>query len=258
MIASGRIAQLVILVGMWATVLAFLQLARKGRVSRIRPLAALQAIEQAVGRAVEMGRPVHFVPGIEGLSGTFAAQTVAGLSVLAYTASLCAKYGCKIITTNQNVESLPVQQEIVKQAYLSAGKADLFDQSMVRHLSPYNMSYGAGAVALVERENVAANILIGAHSMEALMILEAGSRVGAMQIGGTGTLTRSMDFAVGVDYLLIGEDIYAAGAYLSGDRTLMATIEAQDYCKIGFLMITAVGVVLALLGNTYVIRILGS
>ncbi|MFH0848426.1 MAG: DUF6754 domain-containing protein [archaeon] len=257
LVASGKISALFSLIAVCAAVLVMVRLARRGRVPKIRRLAALDAIREAVGRAVEMGKPVHAVPGVGYLSsGADAAQTVAGLSVLDYTASLCAKYGARLISTNQNPEVLPVQEQIVQQAYMAEGKSAAYRPEMVRHLSPANMSYAAGAAGIIEREEVAANIFVGSHGMEALIMLEAGSRSGAIQIGGTATLTRSMDFAVGTDFLLIGEDIFAAGAYLSNEPAQLASIAAQDCCKIAILALAIIGVVLAVFGNRTLTTIL--
>jgi len=66
----------------------------KGKKMFIRPISGLMALDEAVGRATEMGKPVLFVPGITEIDDI---QTLAGLSILGYVASKTAEYDTSIL-----------------------------------------------------------------------------------------------------------------------------------------------------------------
>src|SRR5690554_6251231 len=133
--------------------------AKKGKKYFIRRIAGLEAIEEAVGRATEMGRPVHFSPGIAALSEETAAQTLAGLAVLGYVSRLTAKYDTDLIVTNRMPEVLPISEEVVRQSYLTEGKPESYNPDNIRFLSDEQFAYAAGCMGIMAREKVAANIM---------------------------------------------------------------------------------------------------
>ncbi|NVM23283.1 MAG: hypothetical protein HWN68_16055 [Desulfobacterales bacterium] len=210
----------------------------------IRRLPALDAIKEGVGRAVEMGRPVHHSMG-QGQLTRNAEQTLVSASVLEYVAGLTASLGADLIVTVRHPEVLPVAQEIVRESYLGAGKPEAYETKMVRYLSSTQWSYVAGVMGIMQREKVAANILIGAFFADCILFAEAGSRVGAIQIGGTAGFGGNLAFlAVCCDYCLYGEEIYAARAYLTKDVFQIGGIRAQDICKLLMTGLIIVGLLL--------------
>ncbi|MFH0848815.1 MAG: DUF6754 domain-containing protein [archaeon] len=254
MIPSGRVFDLFALILVCVALSASVLAARRGKVPSLKKLAALDAIEECVGRGIEMNRPILYFTGTGGLSTAFAAQTVAGLSVLSHVSRLAAKYGAQLIVTNQVPEQLAQEEAIVEEAFKAEGKP--VPTGVVRHLSDRNMAYAAMAAGIVQREKPSANIFIGLLGMESLIIWEAGYRVGAINIGGTASVTRQMDIAIGTDYMLIAEDIFAAGAYLSKEPDQLGTIAGQDLTKAFFLAISLVGALLSLMNIQFMINLL--
>src|SRR5574341_2246068 len=63
----------------FAAILWFISRAKKGKSLFVRRIAGLDAIEEAVGRATEMGKPVLYVPGISDMNDI---QTVASMIIL--------------------------------------------------------------------------------------------------------------------------------------------------------------------------------
>jgi hypothetical protein len=255
LVVEGRVFDTLILVILAITLALAYYYSTKGIGVNLRKLPALDAIEEAIGRAAEMGRPVHATSGTGGLRLN-AAETVAGLNVLTYVSTLCARLGVKLIVTNQNPEVVPMQEELVREAYLSEGKLDEYSSDIVRHLSDRNMAYTAMAQGIIAREKVAAQICVGNLGMETLILWEAAKRIGGMNIGGTQSRYRQHDLAVGSDYMLIGEDIFAAGAYISGDPLQQNSIATQDVIKGIILAILVIGGILSMLGNNSFINIL--
>jgi len=250
-LVSGRIFSLISLILISAAVLLMIRRAKQGKVPRIRRLAGLDAIDEAVGRATEMGRPVHYTIGWAsgGLSGSMAAQILAGLSVLGYVGELAAKYGVKVITTVSQPDTLPLHEEILRLAYQKQGRPDALAPDSVRFISIDLYAYSAGVLGEIEREKPAANIMIGPFWMESLLFTEAGFRQGAIQIAGTARTSQIPFFVATCDYTLIGEEIFAAGAYLSKEPSQIGTIAAQDMGKIFALILLLSGLLLHAFGN---------
>jgi hypothetical protein len=189
-----------------------------------------------------MGRPVHYSPGIGDLTN---AQTLASFSTLSHVAKQCAKYDTALIVTNRTPIVYPITEEIVRQAYIEQGKPDAYNPDSVRFISDDQFAYATACVGLMNRELPAANILIGAFWAESLIMAEVGSQTGAIQISGTAHTHQIPFFVAACDYCLIGEEIYAAGAYLSKDPVLMGNLVAQDWGKMAMSLIILVGAVIA-------------
>lgn len=106
------------------------------------------------------------------------------------------------------------------------------------------------------REKPAANFLIGSFFAESLILAETGQSVGAIQIAGTAELAQLPFFVTTCDYTLIGEELYAASAYLSREPLLLGTIKAQDTIKAILMITMALGIVTLALGSDIVRRLL--
>lgn len=225
----------------------------KGRMQpKLRRIAGLDAIEESVGRATEMGRPVHFTPGMDGLG----AATFAALSVMEYVTNLTAKYNTELIVTIRVAVVFPIAQEIVRQTYLAAGKPDMFKEDTVRYLSGEQFAYAAGVMGIFSRSQVAANVMMGGYYAESLLFAEAGAQAGAIQVAGTPALAQIPFFVAACDYTLIGEELYAAGAYLSQERMRVGSIVAQDIIKLAVMIYMTAGIILVSCGSSFLKDIL--
>ena len=253
MLKAGVLGSLIILVTSLALMLLSIWYQRGGKRISIRKLAGLDAIEEAVGRATEMGRPVHFSTGTQAtLYGEEAPQILAGLTVLGYISRLTAKHRTPLIVTVAHPSSLPLAEGIVKESYLKEGHPEDFRPDMVRYISTEQQGYVAGVQGIFRREKVAANIMIGPAYSDLHSILETGYRVGAIQIAGTGTKTLQLPYIIAIcDHALIGEEIYAAGAYISREPDLLATMLAQDISKYGVLGLFIIGTILTLFSKSF-------
>ncbi len=222
-------------------------------VPRIRKVTGLDAVEEAVGRATEMGRPVHFTPGI----GDFGEpMTLAAFTVLQYVARLCARYEARLIVTNRQPSVHPVTESIVKEAYYGEGKPSSFMPTDIRFLSNDQFGYATGVVGIMHREKVCVNLLFGLFYAESLIFAEAGNQAGAVQIAGSAYIYQLPMFVVACDYTLIGDELYAAGAYLSQDPVLVANLTAQDWGKMLAVLAIIAGVIAKTLGSDAVVSFL--
>ncbi len=228
----------------------------KVRTPWIRRIPGLEAVEEAVGRATEMGRPVFYSPGGGDVTDADAIQSMAGIEVLAHVAHLTSKYNTSLICGVRQANLYAVADETVRQVYTEEGKLDAYKPEMVRFLSPEQFAYAAGCIGIMHREKAGAAILIGFFQAEALMLAEAATQGGAITIGGTTRMYQLPFFVAACDYCLIGEEIFTAGAYLSKDPLKLGTVVAQDIGKIIALVAILVGALLASTGSKWLPQLL--
>ena len=222
-------------------ILILLAASPRGKVPTIRRIAGLNAIDEAVGRATELGRPVLMVPGIDGLGIT----SLQALNIFSHIARSVAKFGNRTILPVIDPPLVGIGEEVIREAYTHAGRPELFNPDDVRFLSDRQFSFAAGCAGLMEREKVAAVFLMGAFFAESLILAETGQRVGAIQVAATPMTTQLPFFIASCDYVLLGDEFYAASAYLSKNPTLLGSIVGQDYCKVGILLSIVLGTVAA-------------
>lgn len=220
----------------------------KGKKPYIRKLAGLLAVEEAIGRATEMGKPVLFLAGIEDVDNV---QTLAGLSVLSHVAHKCAQYDTPLLMPHRYGVSMITAQEVVKESYLRAGRPDAFKQDNIYFVSSDQFALVAHTDGLMVREQTAANFYMGSFYAESLILAETGSTTGAIQIAGTANAHQLPFFVAACDYTLIGEELFAASAYLSQDPKQLGGIRGQDISKIFLLASIIVGAICITLGSNF-------
>lgn len=226
-------------------VLYYIYSAQSGHRPFVRRLAGIDAIEEAIGRATEMGRPVLFIPGVQDIDEI---QTVAGLVILESVARLTAKYQTPILVPVSYPIPFTIAQEMVKSGYLHAGRPEAYDPDSVRFVSPEQFAYVAAITGIMLRDRPAAHIFMGSFFGESLMLAETGFSTGAIQVAGTANVHQLPFFVVACDYTLIGEELYAASAYLSGDAKLVGSLKGADALKVSIVIVIVVGCLLETFG----------
>jgi len=254
---QGRVFGLVCLLVIMGATAYFIKRAQAGKVPTLRRLAGVDAIDEAIGRAVEMGKPIICSHGIANLrDATTGPQTIAGLSVLSYVARRAAEVGARLIVPVRNTEVWPVAADVVETAYKLAGKGAEYKVEDIQFLSSDQFGYSSNYMGLLMREKPGANIMIGAYWAESMQLAETGSRVGAMQISGTAQTSQIPFFLVATDYCLIGEEIFSAGAYLSQEPQLIASLAGQDVGRIIATIIVVLGGLLTTVGSKLILDIM--
>ena len=226
-------------------ILVFIRVAKSGRKLYVRPLPGVQAIEDAVGRATEMGKPMIYSPGISVISDI---ATLASISILSRVAEVVAEFGSRLIVPNYDPIVYSVTDEVVKGAYLKVGRPDAYKADDVYFLTQRQFAYASGISGLMAREKPAANFFLGYFMAESLILAEAGSMTGAIQIAGTDSISQIPFFIVACDYTLIGEELYAAATLMGEDTRLLGGLKGQDYVKLVAMFLLIVLFVLKLFG----------
>lgn len=197
---------------------------------KLRKIAGLQAVEEAIGRATEMARPVLFTPGWGG--DIQRPTTIAALNILNHIASKTAAYDCRLVFPTHDPVIMAVAQEVTRQSYALAGHLDRYREQDIAYVSSSQFGYTAAVSGMISRLKPASIFLLGTFEAESLILAETGNAVGAIQIAGTDSTIQLAFFIVACDYTLIGEELFAASGYLSGDKSILASIFAQDLMKI--------------------------
>jgi hypothetical protein len=226
-------------------VLMDMAMAQSGKKPFVRRIPGIDAIEEAIGRATEMGRSVLYVPGIQDISDI---QTVAGLVILESVAKLTARYQTPITVPVTYPIPFTIAEEMVKSGYLHAGRPEAYDPDSVRFVSPEQFAYVANVTGIMMRDKPAAHIFMGSFFAESLLLAETGFANGAIQVAGTANVHQLPFFVVACDYTLIGEELYAASAYLSGEPKLVGALKGADLMKLLIIGSVIVGCVLESLG----------
>ena len=211
----------------------FIERAKNGEPMYMRPIAAIKAMEEAVGRATEMGKPVLYVPGISSLDQI---DTISGLTILGHVAGMTATYEAKLHVPVCVPIVMETAKETCKESYLRKGRPDLYRKDMVHYVTDDQFAYAAGVNGIMLRDKPAAVFFQGKFYAESLILAETGNSIGAIQIAGTGSSSQIPFFVTACDYTLIGEEFYAASAYLSGSPEMLGSIKGQDYVKVGCMM----------------------
>ncbi|MCK4305651.1 MAG: fibronectin type III domain-containing protein [Candidatus Eisenbacteria sp.] len=211
----------------------------------IRKLAGLEAVSEAVGRATEMGRPILFVPGIQDMNDI---QTVAGITILGHIGRTVAEYDSRLVVPTSRALVMTTARETVREAYLSAGRPDSYNENDIYYVTDEQFGYVAGVNGYMVREKPATCFYMGAFFAESLILAETGNSIGAIQVAGTAMPAQLPFFVAACDYTLIGEELFAASAYLSGDPKQLGSIKGQDVGKLLGMASIVLGVLISSLG----------
>ncbi|BCA54039.1 conserved exported protein of unknown function [Nitrospira sp. KM1] len=211
----------------------------------LRRIAGLDAVDEAIGRSTELGKPILYLTGAHDMSDP---STIAAAVILGRVAKRAAAYETELMVPHRDPITMAVCQEITKQAYLEAGKPDLFKDDANFFITSDQFSYTASVDGIMLRKKPAANFFMGSYFAESLLLTETGASTGAIQIAGTDSDHQLPFFVTTCDYTLIGEELYAASAYLSREPVQIGTLRGQDIGKAVILGIVAVGTVLATIG----------
>ncbi len=250
---TGKVPLLITMLLFSAAILWNIYDARRGKDIFVRRIPGLEAVDEAIGRATEMGRSILYSTGLGGVSGV---ATIASMTILAQVARRTADYETALRVPCRDPIVLNVVREMVKTAYLEEGRPDAYNEDDIFFVTNSQFAYAAGVEGMMLRERPAAIFLQGTFYAESLILAETGNSVGAIQIAGTDSEHQLPFFIAACDYTLIGEELYAASAYLSREPMLLGSLRGQDWGKLLIFSAIILGVALELSGISWITTLL--
>lgn len=211
---------------------------KRGMTVNLRPISGYTALTGLLGQSAEAGQPVHLSLGTSGIGDKHVADTMAALTVLDYLAERGAISASPPIVTCADPTALPVAQDYMRRAYRRQGYPEEYDPARARLVAPDPnlnttghidaFAYAAGTMRFINQQKLVANVMVGYFGDEFLLLGETGAQRQVTQIGGTSN-ERVLPFVYATtDHPLIGEEIYAGGAYLSDRPAHISSLFAQD------------------------------
>lgn len=213
--------------------------AQRGETVLIRKLRAIEAIDEAIGKAVEKGRPISFTTGMTSVGPLLYAT----LGILHHIARKVARFGVKLFVPCIDPEAFVITESAVQNAYRRENRLSHYESNSVRFLADEQFAYASGYMGLLHRENVGSAFLFGNFAAESLILAEAGEQIGAMQIAGTTSNEQIPFFVTSCDYTLLGEELYAAGAFFSEDPVQRGSLRGQDLSKLFLVVLIVLGII---------------
>jgi hypothetical protein len=237
----SKFNNLVMNLALLVLIIYFIETARK-RHFFIRRIAGLDAVDEAIGRATEMGRPIFYLCGLDPMTTV---STIAATNLLGHVAKHVANYESQVKVPCFDPIVMSVCQETVREAYFEAGRPDSYNPDNVFFLTNDQFSYVTAVNGMMVREKPAANFFFGYYYAESLLLGEVGQSTGAIQIAGTDSNVQIPFFITSCDYVLIGEELYAASAYISREPKLLGSIKASDMAKAVIIVVLFISLLLS-------------
>jgi len=243
--ATPRKNVLVGVILLCALIIFYINQAKAGKQLYIRKIAGMEAVDEAVGRATEMGKKIFYITGLGDMDNM---QTIASVTIMGRVAELAAQYETYIDVPCNRSLVMVTAKEVVKEAYSKAGRPDAYQEDQVHYLTDDQFGYAAAVDGMFVREKPATIFFMGQFFAESLILAETGNSIGAIQIAGTAMPAQLPFFVAACDYTLIGEELFAASSYLSREPKLLGSLKGQDIGKGILLLALIIGVLLESFG----------
>lgn len=247
MSVPGIIGFLFVLV-FWGALLFFGVLRRQALDIQLREIPAFKRIQRAIGISVEDGSRLHFSVGRGAINALEGAVAIVGLRMLERVTRIISVSDRLPVVTSGDGSVNVLSQDTLQSTYRQLGEESQYDPTAGRLTGPTPFSFAAGAIPLISDEQVSANILVGHFSSEAALFTEAASRNNGTTLAGTDNLDGQAVLYAAADSPLIGEEVYAGGAYLQAGTMHTASLRVQDIFRWVLIVLLLLGALLKLLG----------
>jgi hypothetical protein len=244
---SADVAALAILLIFVPLFVALSLRAKGGRRIALRPIPAYSRLRALVSQGAESGQPVHVAMGIGRLGTDATLESLMGLTIFDYVARRASAANQPALGTVGDATILPAAQAVLQQARDEAGHGERYSGREVQFYGPEPLAYAAGAYAAVARQRPRGTALLGRFGVEGLWLAESAAGLGMARLGGATDPSSAALLTVSVDSPLIGEEVFAAGAYLHRPSHL-GSLATQDIFRVVAILSIVLGVVLTSLG----------
>jgi hypothetical protein len=221
---------------------------RRRSPASFRMIDAYERLNRSVGLAVENGTRLHISLGRGSLFTARGGSALAGLAMLRKLAERTSVSDRPPLVTSGDASLAILSQDTLQSGYRAAGAEDQYRFSTGRLTGLTPFSYAAGAMPTIHDEGVSANIILGDLGTEAALLVEASDRQNASLIAASDNLSAQSIFYASAQEPLIGEELFAAGAYVGAGASHDASLNVQDILRWLIILAIILGVGLKILG----------
>lgn len=218
------------------------------RTPKLRAIPALKRLYRAFGLSVEDGTRLLLSLGPGDLISKNGAPALAGFALLRHLATRTSLSDRPPVAVAGDAALALLAQDTMEAGYRTAGAAEFYQPTSGRLAGLTPFSSIAGTIPIVRDENVSAAILIGHFGVEAALLADAAERGNTLLIGSSDDLAAQAALYASANETLIGEELFAAGAYLEGSPARAASLTVQDVLRWLIIAALVVGAGLKLLG----------
>jgi hypothetical protein len=225
-----------------------LTLWRRRSPGAFRIIEAYERLNRSVGLAVENGTRLHVSLGRGSLVTARGGSALVGLAMLRRLAQRTSVSDRPPVVTSGDASLAILSQDTLQSGYRAAGAEEQyrFTTGRLTGLTPF--SYAGGALSSIHDENVSANIVLGDLGAEAGLLTEASDRENASLIAASDNLAAQSIFYASAQDPLIGEELFAAGAYVGAGAAHDASLNVQDILRWLVILAILIGAGLKVLG----------
>ncbi len=231
-----------------AILFAALTLWRRRSPAAFRVIDAYERLNRSVGLAVENGTRLHVSLGRGALLTARGGSALAALAMLRRLAERTSVSDRPPVVTAGDASLAILSQDTLQSGYRAAGAEDQYRFSTGRLTGLTPFSYAAGAVPMIHDENVTANIIIGDLGAESALLVEAADRQNTSLIAASDNLAAQSVFYAAAQDPLVGEELFAAGAYVGAGASHGASLNVQDILRWLIILAILIGAGLKILG----------
>jgi hypothetical protein len=231
-----------------AVLFVALTLWRRRTPGSLRLIEAYERLNRSVGLAVENGTRLHISLGRGNFFTARGGSALAGLAMLRRLAERTSMSDRPPIVTSGDASLAILSQDTLQSGYRAAGAEDQYRFSTGRLTGLTPFSYAAGTIPTIHDENVSANIILGDLGTESALLAEASDRENTSLIAASDNLSAQSVFYASAQEPLIGEELFAAGAYVGAGASHQASLNVQDILRWLIILAILIGAGLKILG----------
>ena len=241
---------LVLLFILWCVGLIFFYLVSDGIREKftLRSIQAFNHFRREVDLAVEAGKRLHISLGRGNIHDLQGGSAFIGLTILDRCARDASNSDRPPVTTSGDGLITILSQDTLQSTYRSLATEQRYDPTNARLTGLTPMAYAAGTMPAIHDEHVSANIFAGHFGAEIALLTEAGERSRSLTVAGSDSLPAQAVLYATTDEPLLGEELYAAGAYLGAGAAHTASLGMQDILRWLLAVIIVIGAIFKLLG----------
>jgi hypothetical protein len=227
----------------------FLNQRREGRF--FRDIPAYYRLRGAIEIAVEDGTRIHVAIGRSDITSPQGAAALVGLSMLRRIASIASDSDHPPTATAGDGTLGILAQDTLRSTYRALEILPSYDPSLGRVAGLTPFSYAAGTMSVIFDEDVSVNLLAGSFSNEVALITSAGERSQTLTLAGTDNIPGQAILYATAHEPLIGEELYAGGAYIDAGPMHVSSLHAQDVVRWVLVLFIFGGAVAGLLSGFF-------